>query len=162
MTAAIIPSSPVTGAEAIWFLGTLALVKASSDTTGGSMGVIEHLAPRGSGSPLHVHRREDEWFYVMEGELTLWVDGEVTVLPAGSFAFGPKDVPHTFLVSSDGARFLLGVQPAGFEDFVRALGVPAESLTLPPASGEPPDLERLTATAAEFGIEILGPPGIPS
>ena len=76
--------------EAYWFLGALAVIKASTETTAGRVAVIEHLAPRGHGSPLHVHSREDEWFYVIEGELTFWVDGQVTVAPAGSFVFGPR------------------------------------------------------------------------
>ena len=71
--------------EALWFLGILATVKSSAATTGGRVAVIEHLAPRGSGSPLHVHRREDEWFFVIEGEVTFWVGGEVIVAPAGTF-----------------------------------------------------------------------------
>ena len=93
--------------EALWFLGTLGTVKASADTTAGRVAVIEQLAPRGSGSPLHVHHSEDEWFYVIEGELTLWVGGRIITAPAGSFVFGPRDIPHTFMVSSDEARFLL-------------------------------------------------------
>lgn len=111
--------------EALWFLGVLATVKSSAETTGGKVAVIEHLAPRGAGSPLHVHSREDEWFYVIEGELTLWVDGETIVAPAGSFVFGPKGIPHTFIVSSEQARFLLVTEPAGFEQFLRMVGIPA-------------------------------------
>jgi hypothetical protein len=53
-------------------------------------------------------------------------------------------------------------EPAPFADFVRTLSVPAQALTLPPASVQPPDPERMTAVAAEYGIEILGPPGIPA
>jgi quercetin dioxygenase-like cupin family protein len=147
--------------EALWFLGTLATVKASSETTGGRVAVIEHVAPRGMGSPLHVHRREDEWFYVIEGELTFWVGGRVTAAPSGSFVFGPRDIPHTFQVSSERARFLLVAEPAGFEDFMRAAAEPAGALTLPPPPAGPPDPARLAALAAEHGIEILGPPGIP-
>jgi mannose-6-phosphate isomerase-like protein (cupin superfamily) len=56
---------------------------------------------------LHVHHDEDEWFYVLGGELTIWVAGQTVVASAGSFVFGPRDVPHTFIVSSDEARFLL-------------------------------------------------------
>jgi quercetin dioxygenase-like cupin family protein len=148
--------------EALWFLGTLATIKAGADTTAGRAAVIEHLAPQGMGSPLHVHRREDEWFYVMEGRLTFWVGGQVVEAPAGSFVYGPRDVPHTFVVDSTQARFLLVVEPAGFDGFLRALAVPAASLTIPPAADEPPDLERLVALAAEYGIEILGPPGLPA
>jgi quercetin dioxygenase-like cupin family protein len=148
--------------EALWFLGTLATVKASADTTAGRVAVIEQLAPRGSGSPLHVHRREDEWFYVIEGALTFWVGGQVIEAPAGSFVYGPRDVPHTFLVTSEQARFLLVTEPAGFESFMRSVSEPAQELVIPPAATEPPDLARLAAVAAEYGVEILGPPGIPA
>ena len=53
-------------------------------------------------------------------------------------------------------------EPAGFENFMRALSEPAQTLTLPPATSQPPDLEMMLATAAKYGIEILGPPGIPA
>jgi len=148
--------------EALWAFGGLAVVKASNDATDGRVFVVEQLAPRGAGSPLHVHHREDEWFYVIEGELTFWVGGELTDAPAGSFVYGPRDIPHTFDVVSDQARFLLVTEPAGFEKFMRAASEPAPTLTIPPQPTEPPDLEALTALAAEHGIEILGPPGIPS
>jgi quercetin dioxygenase-like cupin family protein len=148
--------------EALWFLGVLATIKASAETTDGRVAVIEHHAPQGMGSPLHVHRREDEWFYVIEGSLTFWVGGQVIEAPAESFVYGPRDIPHTFVVTSPEARFLLVTEPAGFESFVRTLAEPAQTLTLPPASSLPPDPERMTAIAAEYGIEILGPPGIPT
>ena len=82
--------------------------------------------------------------------------------PVGTFVYGPRDIPHTFFVNSPQARFLLVTEPGGFENFVRAMAEPAQSLTLPPDSSQPPSPEELTATAAEYGIEILGPPGIPS
>ena len=148
--------------EALWSFGVLATIKASAETTDGRVAVIQHLAPRGAGSPLHVHHREDEWFYVTVGELTFWVGGEVITAPAGSFVYGPRDIPHTFEVTSDEARFLLVTEPAGFEGFMRAAGKPAQTLTVPPPPSEPPDFARLTALAADYGIEILGPPGIPS
>lgn len=147
--------------EALWFLGALATIKFSSETTGGRVAVIEHLAPRGSGSPLHVHRREDEWCYVTEGELTWWVGGRLIEASAGSLVYGPRGTPHTFEVSSGEARFLLVAEPAGFEGFMRALAEPAQALVLPPPV-QPPDPERLAIVAAEYGIEILGPPGIPA
>ena len=147
---------------ALWAFGFLATLKASSETTNGQVAVIEHLGPRGAGSPLHVHHREDEWFYVLDGEMTFWVGGELVNAPAGSFVYGPRDVPHTFLVASEQARFLLVAEPAGFDAFFRVASVPAERLETPPAPTEPPDIEGLTALAATFGIEILGPPGIPT
>lgn len=148
--------------EPLWFLGTLVTIKASGETTNGRVAVIDHLAPRGFGSPLHVHRREDEWFYVTEGELTFWVGGQVVAAPAGSFVYGPRDVPHTFEIASDEARFLLVSEPAGFDAFVRAIAEPAQELTVPPPPDEPHDPERLATVAADYGIEILGPPGIPA
>jgi quercetin dioxygenase-like cupin family protein len=148
--------------EAIWSFGVLATIKASHETTAGRVAVIEHLAPQGAGSPLHVHHREDEWFYVTEGALTFWVGGEVIEAPAGSFVYGPRDIPHTFLVSSPEARFLLVTEPAGFEGFMRAMGQPAPTLTIPPPTAPPSDLAPLVAAAAEYGIEILGPPAIPT
>ncbi len=148
--------------EALWFLGTLALVKATAESTGGRVAVIEQRAPRGSGSPLHVHHNEDEWFYVIDGELTFWVDGRVIGAPAGSFVYGPRDIPHTFTVSSEQARFLLVTEPAGFEAFMRACSEPATRPEMPPAPSAPPDMEAMIRLAAQHGIEILGPPGIPA
>lgn len=148
--------------DARWFLGALVTIKSSGETTGGRVAVTETWAPQGHGSPLHVHHQEDEWFYILSGELTFWVDGQVTTATAGSFVYGPRDVPHTFTVTSEEARFLLVTEPAGIEDFIRTLSQPAQALTLPPASIEPPALETMMAAAAQHGIEILGPPGIPA
>lgn len=148
--------------EARWFLDALGIIKAAPETTNGQLAVIDFRWPEGSGSPLHVHHNEDEWFYVIEGELTLWVGGEVIEAPAGSFVYGPRDIPHTFVVTSPGeARFLMVTEPAPFADFVRELSSPAEALTLPPGSVEMPSPERVTAVAAEYGMDLLGPPGIP-
>lgn len=149
--------------EHYWFFGGLTTIKADGDQTGGRMMLTEQTAPRGSGSPLHVHHAEDEWFYVLEGELTVWVAGRTIVAPAGSFVFGPRDVPHTFVVSSDEARFLLATHAAGMEGFIRTLGTAAPAAEMPPASASgPPDMAPVLQAAAEHGIEILGPPGIPA
>jgi quercetin dioxygenase-like cupin family protein len=148
-------NSTLTKYESYMFFGGLTTLKATSASTGGELMLTENVAPRGVGSPLHVHHREDEWFYVLEGELTVWRDGEVVRAGAGDFVFGPRDVPHTFIVSSDEARFLLATTPADFDGFIRTLAEPVG------APAGPPDMERIMATAAEYGIEILGPPGIP-
>jgi quercetin dioxygenase-like cupin family protein len=148
--------------EAFWFFGALATIRAPSDATGGRLTVIELLAPQGAGSPLHVHHNEDESFYILEGELTFWVGGRVIHAPAGTFMFGPRDIPHTFTVSSAQARYLIIAEPGGFEKFVRELAQPALTPTPPPPPTEPPDMGPILATAARYGIEILGPPGIPA
>lgn len=162
-TAAVTPIALAPDAgEALWFLGSLVIVKAGTHSTRGGVSVLEHLSPGGPGSPLHVHHRDDEWFYVLDGELTFWVGGDVVEAPAGSFVYGPRDVPHTFVVASEQARFLMVTEPAGLDAFVRTLAEPAGSLTIPPPPTEPPDVARMTALAADYGMEILGPPGIPA
>jgi quercetin dioxygenase-like cupin family protein len=148
--------------ESLWFLGSHASIKASAETTGGRVAVIEHMTPRGLGSPLHVHHREDEWFYVIEGELTFWVGGRVIEAPAGSFVYGPRDIPHTYTVTSETARYLLVTEPGDFGTFMRSLAEPASEPVIPPPATEPPDVARLAEVAAEYGMEILGPPGIPA
>jgi len=97
--------------------------------------VTEQTAPRGSGSPLHVHHNEDEWFYVLDGEMTFWVADTRLTLTAGSFAFGPKGVPHTFYAEPAGARALVGFAPMQFEGFLREVGEPAPERVLPPPVG---------------------------
>ena len=139
--------------EALRSFGQLIVVKASSETTDGRVAVFDTLGPRGSGSPLHVHRREDEWFYVLEGDLTFWVGGRVINAPAGAFVYGPRDIAHTFIVASEQAHFLLVTEPGGFDAFVRAAGQPAERLEIPPVPTEPPDITGPTTLAATFGIE---------
>jgi len=159
----VMPIALQTGeGESFWAFGALLTIKASADTTAGGVAVVEHLAPGGSGSPLHVHRNEDEWFYVIDGELTFWVGGRVISAAAGAFVYGPRNVPHTFLVASPMARFLVVAEPGGFEKFLRELSQPALTPTPPPPATEPPDIDKIVATAARYGIEILGPPGIPA
>lgn len=147
--------------EARWFLDSLAIIKAGGDRTAGRLAIVEYLSPKGSGSPLHVHTREDEWFHVLEGELAFWVGGRLIEAKAGAFAYGPRDIAHTFVVVSQQARYIVGASPAGFDEFVRVASVPATGLTLPPANAPAPDPARLAGLAERFGIKVLGPPGIP-
>src|SRR3954462_3316059 len=93
--------------EAHWLLGMLEIVKISGKDTGGEYGLVEITVRVGEGSPWHVHPDEDEWFYVLEGGFTFYVGEERLSLAEGSFAFGPKGVPHTFIAESDGARALV-------------------------------------------------------
>jgi quercetin dioxygenase-like cupin family protein len=142
--------------QAVWFLGTLVIVKATGEQTGGAFGLIDNLMPGGFASPYHTHRNEDESFYVVEGEMTFYVGEERVKAEPGAFVYGPRGVPHGFEVhGTEPARILLQNYPAGFEGFPVEVGEPAEELTIPPA--EPPDMERLMAIAAKYDIEILGP-----
>ncbi len=93
--------------EAFWLLGMLETIKIGGEDTAGQYGLIEIVARAGDGSPWHVHPEEDEWFYVLDGEYTVYVGDERLSLTAGSFAFGPHGVPHTFIAETDGATVLV-------------------------------------------------------
>src|SRR6476646_1287189 len=147
--------------EAHWLLGMLEVVKVCGADTGGEFGLLEVTVRAGEGSPWHVHRGEDEWFYVLEGEFTVWVGDTKHSLTPGSFAFGPKGVPHTFYGETDGAKALIGLLPFHFEGFLREVGELAAERVLPPPLEGPPDMPRLLAAADRSGFDILGPPGPP-
>ena len=132
----------------IWFLRKRVRVHISGSDTDGSFALLESTGPAGDHTPLHVHHHDDEAFYVLEGEVTLWAGDETHVLRAGESAFALKGVPHALRVGDAPARWLVTSTPAGFEAFVRAVAATA------------PGPEELTRIAAEHGIEILGPPGM--
>ena len=142
----------------LWFIDGLARVRVSGEETDGSYAVLEILVPEGDMPPLHVHHEEDEVFHVLEGEVTLFLPGTEMPLAAGDTFRAPRGVPHTYRVESRQARWLVFCAPARFEGFVRAVSEPAPAEELPPP-GRPFDPERFAATAAEYGIELLGPPG---
>jgi mannose-6-phosphate isomerase-like protein (cupin superfamily) len=146
--------------EGLWFIDALATVHVRGEDTGGAAAVVEMLSPAGSMPPLHVHAREDETFYVMEGEMEFYVGDSAPVrVEAGGCAVAPRGVPHSFKVTSpEPARYLVVATPAGFEDFVAEVSDPAPQGVLPPA-GAPPDMGRIVAAAETAGITILAPPG---
>jgi quercetin dioxygenase-like cupin family protein len=141
--------------ESIWFIDNLAEILHS----GPELDVLRMHHPPGGMPPLHVHADEDEGFYVLAGEVTVWVgDAERVVLRPGDFALAPRGIPHTYKTTSDGPAVTL-LTANGFADFVRAVGVPAERPELPALDG-PPDVERMARIAAEHRITLLGPPGM--
>jgi quercetin dioxygenase-like cupin family protein len=143
--------------ERIWFTNAAMTVKASAASTGGELTLIETTAPAGHGPPLHVHHDEHEAFYVIEGELEVACGGERHAAPAGSFAFLPRGIAHTFRVVGDcPVRMLTIAVPGGLEAFFRDAGRPAEGPGFPPP--EPPDVTALREAAARHNAELVGPP----
>jgi quercetin dioxygenase-like cupin family protein len=141
--------------EARWWFGGLAVIKATSADTGGQMTIVEMTEPPGAEAPLHVHYREDEAFWILEGSATFEV-GDMTIeAGAGDYLFGPRDIPHRYTVGESGCRMLFICTPAGFEDLVREMSEPAASRTLPPPSEEEPDMARVAAVAEAHGCELL-------
>jgi mannose-6-phosphate isomerase-like protein (cupin superfamily) len=149
--------APEPAGAAHWFLDGLAVVHLSGDDTEERYSFVEHLIPPGARPPLHVHRREGQLWYVLEGELTVHLPGETRPSRPGEWAYGPPGVPHTHEVTSETpARVLEVNSPAGFEDFIAAAGEPAREPTLPPCA---PDLSPAIAIAPAYGIELVGHPG---
>lgn len=141
--------------EARWWFGGLAVITATAADTDGRLTIIEVTEPPGMEAPLHVHHREDEGFWILEGEVTLHVGDETIEAGPGDFAWGPRDVPHRFTVGPNGCRMLFLCTPAGFEGLVRDMSVPADARTLPPPSDEEPDMEMVATVAQRYGCELL-------
>lgn len=142
--------------EALWSVGVLARIRARGEETGGMFALVEELCPPGYATPLHTHHREDEGWYVLEGRVTLFRGDERIEAGPGSHAFGPRGVPHGFRVEgAEPARVLVWTSPAGFERFIAEMGSPASSAMF--AENPALDLERLSAAAERYGIELLGP-----
>jgi quercetin dioxygenase-like cupin family protein len=144
--------------QPLWFIDNLAFVHIDGEQTGGAYGLGEVSGRRGDMPPLHVHHRDDETFYVLEGELTLFVGDEQIALHEGQAVLAPREVPHVYRVESEQARWLVIGNPAGFEQFLRSAAEPAPAAVLP-SPGRPFDPDAFVVLAGEYGIEILGPPG---
>lgn len=142
--------------EAHWWFGSLATIKAAAIDTGGLLSVIEVQEAPGAEAPLHVHHEEDESFWLLEGDVTFEVGDTIIEAHAGDFVFGPRDIPHRYIVGPNGCRMLFIMTPGGFENMIVEMSTPAPSLTLPPPSDEEPDWERIAAIARAHGNELLG------
>lgn len=131
------------------FLGSIATVKAGHKDTAGTLSVIECECPPGWATPLHLHERDDEAFYIVSGTMRLWNGDEVSESGQGSFVLTEKNRPHAFAVAGDEPLRVLQLHwPSGFEQFV------ADVATI----DGPPDPALLGELAARQGITVLGPP----
>lgn len=135
-------------------LGAVHTYKALADETRGLVSVWETMAPPGAGAPRHTHAGEDEAFYVLEGEVTVEVEGEEhpVVLGAGGFLYSPRGVAHSYRNSGAGAlRLLVMCMPGGLERMFGAI----DAAVRPDRA---PDMAELAGIAAEHGVSIA-PPG---
>jgi quercetin dioxygenase-like cupin family protein len=144
--------------EAHWWFGNLAVIKTTADDTAGQLTIVEITAPPGLEVPLHVHHRDDEGFWILEGDVTFEVGDATIEAHAGDYVFGPRDIPHRYTVGDDGCRMLFIMVPGGLEYLIRDTSEPAQSRTVPPPPTGPPDpaeLDRLRLLVAERGYELL-------
>ena len=148
------------GGRSIWLLGMLITFKAVSQETGGKYSLYELTVPPQLGAPPHVHHRETEAYYVLEGEIE-FLKGERTVRAGvGDFVHVPKGVVHAFSnAGREPARFLGIVTPGGLhEKLLSSLGEPARTETLPAPPEGPPDAQSFAAIMREHDSEVLPPP----
>jgi quercetin dioxygenase-like cupin family protein len=144
--------------KTLWVADELMTFKAVGEDTGGAYALTDSVVPPGGGPPPHIHHREDEAFWVLEGELEVMV-GETTFRAgAGLFVHLPKDIPHTYEnVGTGPARFLTLIVPARLEKFFEEVGKPGSDVSSPPPFEEK-DIEKLLTVAPKYGAEILPPP----
>jgi mannose-6-phosphate isomerase-like protein (cupin superfamily) len=143
-----------------WILGDQVTAKLGPQHTGGSFSVAEITAAPGGGPPPHVHSREDEMFFVLEGMFSFFLKDRTYRGGPGACVYLPKGIPHTFKnVGDTSGKFLALAAPTGFEKFAAAVA----SKTRPTSREiDPADIQRLLALAPEFGIDmsptLSGPP----
>lgn len=157
MTRSPILRTPAEG-RTIAVVGDVYRFLATGDETNGQYALIEAFVPPGGGPPPHVHSREEEGFYILEGEITFTVGEKRIVATAGMFANMPVGLPHSFKNESNrSAKMLISVAPAGLEQMFLEVGVPVAQGTttaLPPMKAE---IEKLLAVAPKYGVEIKLP-----
>jgi quercetin dioxygenase-like cupin family protein len=130
----------------------MTLVKVASADSNGAVAVFQLTAPPMSGPPLHRHSREDEWFYILEGEITFEVDGKRSVARAGGSGFAPRGTVHAYQnFTNKTAKLLVMTTPGGFCEFFEALSAANKGLAVP-------DFARSEEIMNEYGMEMLGPP----
>src|SRR3974390_1756019 len=132
--------------DSVWSLGGRFTAKATASVTEGRVALVEALAFQATEPPLHIHHREDEAWYILDGRMTFYVADEVLEATAGCFAFAPRGIPHPFTVDVEPTRVLVFTPPAGFEPFALELGQPASNDT-PPADLAMPSPEVLGPVA---------------
>ena len=145
------------GLADVWWKTGRITVKAGPDETGNAFSQLVMDEPRGSGTPIHIHHNEDETFYILEGQVTIFSDDERIDLEAGDYFFVPRGVVHAYLVRSERARMLVTISPSGTEQLFVSLGVPATG-SEPPTEAVMPPMPELVRLFAAYGTETLGPP----
>ena len=133
--------------------------KVSSEQTGGAYSLFEVAVVAGGRERPHIQHREDECFYVLEGEFEFLIEGTSVEAGAGSLVYVPKGNLHTFSnVGETIGRMLVSQTPGGvYEGFVEEVGEPVSGEAVPPAVGEAPDADWLIRIGREYGIEVQLP-----
>lgn len=137
-----------------WYIGHLMSILISSEQTNGAFSLIHGFEIQGLEPPPHTHTREDESFYLINGEINYLVGDRVIQAKPGDWVFLPRGIQHTFQVITEQAEVLMHLTPGGFENYFIDMSVPAEELVIPPRPQGPPDVQRIIETASRYGIKF--------
>ncbi len=131
---------------------------ATGEDTNGKYAMWEAIVPPGSGPPPHVHSREEEGFFVLEGEITFHVGADRIVAKAGEFANIPIGTPHSFKnESNQPAKMLITIAPEGLEQMFFEVGTPLPQGATTAPHPTKKEIEKLLEVAPQYGIEIRLP-----
>ncbi len=150
--------------RSVWVFGTqLITYKVTAEQTCGAYSLFEGLVPARDGAPPHIHHREDECFYVLEGEFEFLRGGDTVTAGVGSLIYVPRGTLHAFRNVGGGPGRLLSSQTPGglHERFFEEVGEEAVDGVNPPASKGQSDFERVAEIAARYGTEIPPLPPTP-
>jgi quercetin dioxygenase-like cupin family protein len=141
--------------ERIWIVADTMTLKATAESTGGALVLLENLTAPGGGPPPHVHTREDEFFYVLDGAFEIRIGDELHVVEPGGFAFVPRGTVHSFRnTAATPSRILVGFTPGGMDGFFRESGRPAvDDGPAPPVDED--EIARTLAAAPRYGVEAV-------
>ncbi len=142
---------PNDGGKKLNVLGIPMVIRLHGRETGGIVAVVESHDVPGGGPPLHIHRREDETFQVLEGEYEWTVGDKKFVARKGTTIFAPRDIPHTYrYLGKTPGRLMCVITPAGFEQFFE------EIAAMPPDQQQ--NIPAVIEIANKHQLEILPPP----
>jgi quercetin dioxygenase-like cupin family protein len=141
--------------ERIWIVGDTMTLKATGESTGGSVVLFENLTAPGGGPPPHIHTSEDEFFYVLDGAFEIRIGDELHALGPGGYAYVPRGTVHNFRNTAETpSRILVGFTPGGIEGFFRESGRPAtDDGPAPPLDED--EIARTTAAAPKYGVAAV-------
>jgi mannose-6-phosphate isomerase-like protein (cupin superfamily) len=144
---------------ATWAMGMLFERLAGAEETAGLLSASVVTQPPGQASPLHVHTREAEAWFLLEGAMTYRAGERLIRMTAGDFIYLPREVPHAFRTTGTvPVRFLALALPGGLLDIYDEVGIPAAERRLPDAGVSDADIARWLELGPRYGLRVVGPP----